>query len=211
LNSLLSQGLTDVSEGTPPLTNHDPHVFGITEAAAFLGAHEQTVRRLARRGAIPSFKVGKDWRFRKEALMRWSEEQQRARAGRCSVLVIDDEEKICTALVRVVERFGCRARHAPSGAKGLELVAQDVPDVILLDLKMPDMNGPQFLDELRKTHPDLPVVIVTGYPDSELMKEAAKFAPVMLLAKPVEAELLQRTVRTAVGEKMAFVVGGGMR
>jgi hypothetical protein len=43
------------------------------------------------------------------------------------------------------------------------------------------------------------------------MKEAAKFAPVMLLAKPVEAELLQRTVRTAVGEKMAFVVGGGMR
>ena len=87
----------------------------------------------------------------------------------------------------------------------MELVAQDVPDVILLDLKMPDMNGPQFLEELRKTHPDLPVVIVTGYPNSELMQEAAKFAPVMLLAKPVENALLERTVRTVVGAKLVSV------
>jgi len=191
------------------LTNHDTQVFGITEAAAFLGAHEQTVRRLARRGAIPSFKVGKDWRFRKEALMRWSEEQQRARAGRCSVLVVDDEEKICKALVRVVERFGCRARQALTGAKGLDLVAHDAPDVILLDLVMPDMNGPQFLAELRKTHPALPVVIVTGHPDSELMHEASQYAPVMLLAKPVEPELLERTVRSVLGEKLTSVQARG--
>ena len=202
MSSLLSQGLTDVSEGTPPLTNHDTQVFGITEAAAFLGAHEQTVRRLARRGAIPSFKVGKDWRFRREALLRWSEEQQRG-GGRCSVLVIDDEEKICRAMGRLLTRFGCRVQQATAGKEGLELVVQEAPDIILLDLVMPEMNGIQFLKLLREAHPELPVVIVTGYPDSELMQQASQYAPVMLLAKPIDAALLERTLRSVLGEKLA--------
>ena len=186
-----------------------PEVLNTQETAVFLGVHVETVRRLARSGEIPSFKVGKDWRFRKEALLRWSEEQQRPRAGRCSVLVIDDEEAICKALVRVVEQFGCRARQALSGANGLELVAQDAPDVILLDLVMPHMNGPQFLEELRKTQPTVPVVIVTGYPDGELMRQAMQYAPVLLLAKPVDAALLERTVRTVLGEKMASATAKG--
>jgi len=67
--------LVDIGEGNPVMVR-DLEVFNITEVAAFLGAHEQTVRRLARRGVIPAFKVGKDWRFRKEAILRWSEEQQ---------------------------------------------------------------------------------------------------------------------------------------
>jgi excisionase family DNA binding protein len=190
----------------------NPDIFGIREAAAFLGVHEQTVRRLSRRNAIPCFKVGRDWRFRKEALVRWSEEQhrggsevQRRADGPCSVLVVDDEEKICRALSGMLQRFGCRVRQATGGEEGLALVRQEPPDLILLDLMMPNMNGPQFLAVLREAHPELPVVIVTGYPDSELMQQATQYAPVMLLSKPVEAQLLERTVRTAVGAKMAAV------
>ena len=199
------------------MTNHDTQVFGITEAAAFLGAHEQTVRRLARRGAIPSFKVGKDWRFRKEALVRWSEEQHRGRSevqrrgdGPCSVLVVDDEEKICRMLSGMLRRIGCTVRTATRGQDGLALIAAEAPDLILLDLKMPGMNGPQFLAVLRMTHPEMPVVIVTGYPDSELMQQATQYAPVMLLSKPVEAALLERTVRSVLGAKIAAVAVRGM-
>ena len=177
----------------------DPEVMNTQGTAIFLGVHVETVRRLARCGDLPSFKVGKDWRFRKESILRWSEQQQPGRGGRCSVLVIDDEEAICKALVRVVEQFGCRARQALTGARGLELVAQEAPDLILHDLAMPDMNGPQFLEELRKTHPALPVVIVTGYPDSELMQQAMQYAPVKVLPKPVDQVLLERTVRVALG------------
>ena len=144
-------------------------VFGIREAAAFLGVHEQTVRRLSRRGAIPCFKVVRDWRFRREALLRWSEEQHRGEAaeqrqgdGGCSVLVVDDEEKICRALSGMLQRFGCRARYATRGQEGLDLVREEAPDLILLDLQMPGMNGPRFLEELRKTHSDMPVGIVNG-------------------------------------------------
>ncbi len=123
----------------------------------------------------------------------------------CSVLVVDDEDSTCKALVRIEEGFGCRVRQATSGAKGLEFVEEEVPDLILLDIMMPGMNAPQFLKRLRETHPDLPVVIVTGYPDSNLMKQAMNYAPVMLLGKPVDAGLLERTLRLLVDEKVASV------
>jgi response regulator RpfG family c-di-GMP phosphodiesterase len=109
------------------------------------------------------------------------------------------EMKVCRAMGRLLTRFGCRVRQATGGKEGLERVAQEAPDIILLDLAMPDMNGPQFLEELRKTHPVLPVVIVTGYPDSELMQQAMQYAPVMVLPKPMDQVLLERTIRVALG------------
>jgi len=124
-------------------------------------------------------------------------------ASACSLLVIDEEEQACKSLGRVVERFGCRARSAPSGAAGLELIVREAPALILPNLLMPDMNGPQFLAALRKTHPDLPVVNVTGHPDSALMRQAAQHAPIMLLAKPVGPEPLETPVRSVLGERIA--------
>ena len=183
----------------------EEELMDAVHAAEFLGVHIQTLRKLAKQKRIPAFKVGREWRFRKEALIRWADEQGVTNPDEtsCSVLIIDDEEKVCAALARMVERFGCRARQATDGQTGLELVARETPDIILLDLKMPHMNGPQFLAKLRDTHPYLPVVIVTGYPESDLMLEATKYAPVMLLSKPIEQEPLERTIRSFLGEKLS--------
>jgi DNA-binding NarL/FixJ family response regulator len=82
-------------------------------------------------------------------------------------------------------------------------VAREVPGLILLDLVMPEMNGVQFLEQLRKTHPGLPVVIVTGYPDSDLMHQATRYAPLMLVSKPAELEQIERTIRIVLGEPVA--------
>jgi two-component system response regulator (stage 0 sporulation protein F) len=169
-------------------------VLDIREAATFLGVHEQTIRKLARRGAIPAFKVGRGWRFRKEALLAWSERQGRA-ARRCSVLVVDDDPQLCAATRRMIEDAGCAVRTATDARTGLEMALGAPPDLIVLDLVMPGLNGPQFLLELRKTLRGVPVVVVTGYPDSELMLQASQHAPILVLAKPVDAELLVRTVR----------------
>jgi excisionase family DNA binding protein len=179
---------------------HDSDVFNIHEAATFLGAHEQTIRKLARRGAIPAFKVGKDWRFRRENLIRWSEDQQR-NSGRCSVLIIDDDELVCRTLSRMLVNIGCRVMAATGGREGLLQVRDSAPGLILLDLKMPDISGSQFLRELRKTHAALPVVIITGYPESEFMQESLQYAPLMVLPKPVDQKLLERTVRVVFGQK----------
>ena len=174
-------------------------ILNISEAATFLGVHEQTIRKLARRGAIPAFKVGRDWRFRKEALLNWSDEQQNMKRNNL-ILIIDDEEGICKALTRIVENLGYRANCALSAERGLELVSLETPNLILLDLQLQNMNGAQFLKELRKTQPIIPVIIVTGYPESDLMQQCAQYAPVMLLTKPIERTLLERTMQSILSE-----------
>jgi excisionase family DNA binding protein len=185
---------------SPETSAIEPSILNIRDAAAFLGVHEETVRRLARRAVLPSFKVGRDWRFRRDALLRWSEKQAGS-SGQPSLLVVDDEPLSLGTLARMAARLGWEARQAGSALDGLRLVRQRPPDVILLDLFMPDMNGIEFLAELRVSHSDLPVVIITGQPDSELVNDAARYAPVMLLAKPIEAALLERTLGAVVPAK----------
>ena len=177
----------------------ESEILNAREAASFLGAHVETVRRLARRGAIPSFKVGTDWRFSREALRRWFEGQH-PRAMSPSVLVVDDDPEVVRAISRTVERLGYRSRRATTGAEGLDLVSRDTPDLIFLDLVMPGKSGPEFLADLRPAHPDLPVVIVTGYPDGDLMHQAAKHPPIMLLSKPATPDQIERTIRTVLGD-----------
>ncbi len=179
----------------------DGDFLNVFEAAELLGIHVQTLRKLSRRGSIPCFKVGRDWRFRREALVRWADEQQPGEAPRKSVLVVDDEAQICDALARIIEELGFEARTSTSAREGLSLVEERPPDLILLDLMMPGMNGPEFLEQLRRDHPHLPVVIVTGHPDSALMTRAAEHAPVMLLAKPLDRAPLVRTLLALLGQK----------
>jgi excisionase family DNA binding protein len=79
-------------------------VFTTSQAAAFLGVHVQTVRRLARSGRIPCFKVGADWRFRKQALVRWADSQRFEEVGNhgaCTVLIVDGEARVSAALARM--------------------------------------------------------------------------------------------------------------
>ena len=64
-------------------------VFNAQEAANFLGAHVETIRRMARKGELPAYKVGKDWRFRKGALMEWAESHHQRCSPPC-VLVVGD-------------------------------------------------------------------------------------------------------------------------
>lgn len=180
--------------------------LNVADAAALLGVHVQTLRRLARQKSIPAFKLGRDWRFRQSALVQWADSQHREEGTRdaaCSVLVIDDDAKTCAVLAGMVEGLGCRTRQALSGTAGLDLIAAETPDLVLLDLVMPDMDGPRFLQELRIRHRTLPAVIVTGYPDGELMKDAMLHGPILLVPRPVDGELLERAVRAVVGEKLA--------
>jgi excisionase family DNA binding protein len=175
-------------------------VLNAREAADFLGAHVETVRRLARRGDIPSFKMGKDWRFRKEAILLWADSHHlRNRAPRA--LIVDDDESMRNLIRRILESEGYKAYTASKGAEGLKCVLTQEIDLVLLDLRMPGMDGPEFLLEVRKTHEDIPVIIVTGYPDSELMTKSMKATgdgPIMLLPKPFTKKQLVRSANMAL-------------
>jgi excisionase family DNA binding protein len=175
--------------------------IGAQEAAALLRSHVETVRRLARRGAIPAFKVGKDWRFSRESIKRWA--GQRSRNVRFDpVLVVDDDPAFSRLLSRVIQKLGYPVLQAGGGRDALKEIARETPGLVLLDLLMPEMTGAEFLKRLRPKHPALPVAIITGHPESELLYEAMKYGPLIVLAKPFDVDQLSSLLRIVLGRRI---------
>ena len=183
--------MPDVPDGDKPLDAR--------EAAEFLGAHVETIRRLARRSEIPAYKIGKNWRFRKDALRHWAETQH-LRVRKPTVLVVDDEPAVCNVVRRVLEDTGYRVTTVGSGAEALQVMRAGLPDLIILDLAMPGLDGVATLEGIREQAGGVPVLIHTGYPDTDLMAQALKLSPVMLLAKPAPRSKLLEAVRLALGK-----------
>lgn len=170
--------------------NHD--MMGPREAAAYLSLNEQTVRRLARQAAIPAFKVGGVWRFRKTQLAAYGNPAARTAAASQKILVIDDDNQLVEAVRRTLEPEGYSVLTATDGPAGLVLLDQR-PALIYLDLLMPDMLGPEVLRHIRARLPRVAVVILTAYPDSDLMRDALQYSPITLLAKPFSRRQLLDT------------------
>ena len=68
-------------------------------------------------------------------------------------------------------------------------------DLVFLDLQLPDIPGDEVYQRLKEIHPDLPIVIITGYPDSEILSKILQSGPVTVIKKPIEFDQLNRTVK----------------
>lgn len=172
-------------------------LLDVREAAAYLKLNEQTVRRLARERQIPGFKVGGSWRFKRSVLDRWTDSQH-TESGKAKILVVDDDKAILEFVVLTLAKEGFEVTKASGGEQALELMRQDVPDLVILDLKIPGMDGPAVLKEIRRRWGRLPVVILTGYPDSELMHRALQHSPLLVLAKPAGREQILHAIEQAL-------------
>src|SRR5512135_3222545 len=82
---------------------------------------------------------------------------------RGSILIIDDEEIIRESCRRVLEPEGYAVKTADSGGRGLKALAAGDVDLVLTDLKMPDMDGIEVLVKIKENWPDVEVIIITGY------------------------------------------------
>jgi CheY-like chemotaxis protein len=101
-----------------------------------------------------------------------------------NVLVVDDEAAIRDTLRQLLEKKGYHVTLAGGGAEALELMRQQLPALVILDLQMPDMDGAETLEQIRKQWGEIPVVVHTSYPEGDLMNRALKGAPFTVLAKP---------------------------
>ena len=183
------------------MTRNDD-VLNAREAAQLLGAHVETIRRMARRGAIPAYKIGKDWRFRKKRLLLWAESTPWLRQA-AHIMVVDDDVGVRKMIRLHLEKAGYRVSVVDGAQAALDRIPQEAVDLVLLDLNMPRMNGPAFIRELRRSHVVLPIVIVTGYPDSNLMMEAYQFGPLILIPKPIEKKSLLSAVKMTLEGSLA--------
>jgi len=117
---------------------------------------------------------------------------------------VDDNQAMVEALSMVVSARGHVALSAHSGEEALTVVANDVPDVVLLDLKMPGIDGFETLGRLRKMPQGqgLPVLIITAQDEADLESRVAAAGGNGLLKKPVDVNLLaaQIALHTAKAE-----------
>lgn len=154
----------------------------LREVAAYLRVTEKTVYRLLKRGRIPATRVGRQWRFEKDSVDEWL--HQSSVGAEAAILVIDDEEVIRVLFKETLEELGYTVMVAETGFEGLELVKQRDFDLVFLDLRMPGMVGDELIGRIKEIKPRLPVTIITGYPDSGMMKRALAQAPFGVMNKP---------------------------
>ena len=114
-----------------------------------------------------------------------------------SILVIDDDETIRATLVEFFETFGYTARAAATATEGRQLAADHAPDVVLLDLRLPDADGVRALDAMRADDPELAVIVLTGFADVRTAVQAMQHGASDLLEKPIDLETLAAAVQRA--------------
>ncbi len=106
-----------------------------------------------------------------------------------SLLIVDDERDTVDALKLFLEMKGFAVRIAYSGQEGVSAVQEAVPDLVLLDLQMPFMDGWQTLKQMRQIAPNIRVAIVTGsVPDRTIEQRAMQEGAIGIATKPIQID-----------------------
>jgi PAS domain S-box-containing protein len=119
------------------------------------------------------------------------------------VLVVDDEQDIRDASERILSRVGYQVQKASRGDEALDILNKNSVDIVLLDLKMPGMDGMEVLERIRKLSETIQVIVITGYATVETAIEAMKQGAYDFIPKPFEPDQLRIVVNRA-WEKIHF-------
>lgn len=120
--------------------------------------------------------------------------QRAAMSSRLAILVVDDEESICAACRRVLTADGFRVDCSTDPAEGLRLAARRSYAAIVLDLRMPGLDGLTWLERLRTGKPTLPVIVITGYPSAESASQCVRLGARAYIQKPFTPEQIRDAV-----------------
>lgn len=117
------------------------------------------------------------------------------------ILIVDDDEEICWVLLHLIEKNEFEGLAVHDGLSALKKILTYFPDVVLLDFRLPGMDGLEVLKAVKKLDPDLPVIIITGYADVHGAVELMKAGAYYYLTKPFEHLEIVSIVQRAATEK----------
>jgi two-component system response regulator PilR (NtrC family) len=118
-----------------------------------------------------------------------------------SILIIDDEEVLQDVLSSLLRREGYEVLSAKTGEMGLEVLAEEEVDLVLLDLMLPGISGQEVLKEIRRREPEMVVVVVTAYSSIESAIEAMRQGAFHYIPKPFKNEEVLLTVRKGLEQR----------
>ena len=110
------------------------------------------------------------------------------------ILIVDDETGIVEEVKAYFEEVGYRVETADSGKDGLRILRRMKPDLVILDIKLPDMNGLEILRASKESMPQTKVIVMTGYVDQNLIDEAERLGRDAFLPKPFDLAHLEDEV-----------------
>ena len=112
-----------------------------------------------------------------------------------TILVVDDEAEIRDLLTDLLNDAGYKSQHATTGAEGIAAVAKQVPDLVMMDIKLPDQDGLAVLKQLKREHPDLEVIVMTAFGGSSSAIKAMENGAYDYVTKPFEMDDLLATLK----------------
>jgi DNA-binding response OmpR family regulator len=130
------------------------------------------------------------------------------------ILVVEDEERVASFLDTGLQREGYAVDHAATGAQALARVHRAQPDLVVLDLGLPDVDGTEVLHALRRTQPDLPIVVLTARNDVDARVESLDLGADDYVTKPFALEELVARIRARLrknGHASNVLEAGGIR
>ncbi|MBU2627794.1 MAG: sigma-54 dependent transcriptional regulator [Proteobacteria bacterium] len=114
------------------------------------------------------------------------------------ILIVDDEEVLCRSLKMDFEEDGFRVKISNSGEQALTHISNFNPAVVLLDLRLPGINGIEVLKKIKRFDPDIAVILMTAFGDTKITVEAVKCGAFQFINKPFELEEIKKMVGQAI-------------
>ncbi len=116
------------------------------------------------------------------------------------VLVLDDEPIVCKRLQPALEKLGFEVDTFTQSVEAMHQVQQSVYDIVITDLKMKEVDGMRFLEEVKKQHPETEVIVITGFATMETAKQSFQKGVFDFIAKPFKLSEIQDVVTRAAAK-----------
>lgn len=183
----------------PQQTQNMHNLMTVKETAEYLRIPLPTVYYLVQRGQLPAIQIGGRWRVKKDLMDR--DILRKEEEGQPTVLVVDDDTGLQQMFKLFLKKQGFARIVVGTGKEAIAAMQKQKFELCFLDLQLPDTTGDEIYKEAKDIQPDMPIVIITGYPDSQMLDNILKLGPVTVLKKPLKAEALQQTMQM-LGHKL---------
>jgi excisionase family DNA binding protein len=178
----------------------EPEWLTLGQAAKFLGVAQSTIRKWSDQGRVPAFYTpGGHRRYRRRDLELFVDRSGPAgKPGGPLVLVVDDDVRLREYMRVNLEVEGYTVREAESAEQALAAIEDKAPELVLLDVVMPGVDGWQLLQKLQELHGSIPVIMFSGQVDERSAAEAEQRGARGFVGKPFDPQELLARARALV-------------